>query len=153
MKRVKSFSILGIIFVAVLVLLMPCWANVNNSTKAVVAQSNECFQIEVFGRSGSKIEIVEPVDYKHQTIQTNLKAFRFYWKDVERFVFRVNPETYSPTPDEQDSYTMTISIEFLIRQILSPLTTTTFLQEQALVILTELQIFHPNLILMKVSPQ
>ena len=113
MKRVKSFSILGIIFVAVLVLLMPCWANVNNSTKAVVAQSNECFQIEVFGRSGSKIEIVEPVDYKHQTIQTNLKAFRFYWKDVERFVFRVNPETYSPTPDEQDSYTMTISIEFL----------------------------------------
>ena len=113
MKRVKSFSIFGIILIAVLVLLLPCWVGVKNQSNAAVSQSNESFQIEVFGRGGSKIEIQEEAEYDHQTIQSNLKAFAFKWKDVEKFVFKVNPELYSPSPDEQDSYTMTISVEFL----------------------------------------
>ena len=105
MKRVKSFSVFSIILIAILILLLPFWSGVKNQSKAAGTQSNECFQIEVFGRNGYKIENQSPKEYDNQ------KAFIFRWKDTGKFVFNVDPESYQPTA--ADSYTLQISIEYL----------------------------------------
>ncbi len=112
MKKVKSISIFTILLLAIAVLLLPCWSNINFESKAI-NQTNDCFEVEVFGRSGSKITITESTNYQHGTMQSNLQAFAFEWKDVEKFVFRVDPTSYSPTADENNAYTTHITIEFL----------------------------------------